>query len=424
MKNPFEDYLKRVEEVFNLMNLEPVYRKKLSSPDRIVEKKITTKINGQTKDFGAYRIQFNNARGPYKGGIRFHPDVDINEVKTLAALMSLKCATVNIPLGGAKGGLVVNTKDLSKDDIQTLSRLWVREMHDFIGAEKDIPAPDVYTTPEIMGYMLDEYEKIKGVSEPAAFTGKPLNIGGSLGRDSSTAQGGVYVLQEFIKKTKSFKGKPSVIIQGFGNAGANVASILHKAGFKIVGLSDSKSGIYSEKGFNPQQVREIKNEFKNVEAMYCKDGVCDQKKLDKDKAKIMTSTEILEAKCDILIPAALEGQITDRNAEKIKAKVILELANHPVTPEADEILAKKKITVIPDVLANAGGVIVSYFEWVQGLQGFYWTKEKVQEELKDLIVQALTDIMKISKEKKITLRTAAYYIAIERIVGAMKSRGM
>jgi len=422
--NPFENYLERIEEISSLLNLEDKYKKKLATPDRIIKKTINAKVNGKNKTLQAYRVQFNNARGPYKGGIRFHPKADLEEVKTLAALMALKCAVANIPLGGSKGGVTFDPKEASRKEIEKISRLWVRKMHPFLGQHRDIPAPDVYTNAEIMGYMIDEFEIIKKQNEPATFTGKPLSLGGSRGRDTATAQGGVFVLEELIKTVNSLGEELKIIVQGFGNAGFHAARILHNSGHKIVGISDSQGGIISELGFDPLHVNKVKEDKKPISAMYCVGTVCDQKKLDKDKAKVVTNEELLESKCDILIPAALDGQITGENADRIQAKVILELANNPITPEADEILNKKGIIVVPDILANSGGVMVSYFEWVQGLQNFYWTQEKVESELKKFISSSFNEVWKISKMKKLPMRKAAYLLAIQRIVEAMKARGV
>lgn len=421
VNNPFKNYLERIEKIASLLGLEERFKKKLFSPDKIITKKISLKIGNRQKIFECYRVQFNNARGPYKGGIRFHPNADLNEVKTLAALMALKCAAVNIPFGGAKGGVAFDPKKFSKKEIEKISREWVKNMYPFIGAKKDIPAPDVYTNAEIMGYMLDEFEKIKDQSEPASFTGKPLSLGGSLGRDSATAQGGIFVLEELIKKTrlKNKKGGLKVAVQGFGNAGFHAARIMFESGHKIVAISDSQGGIFSQTGFDPNEIDRLKKEFGSLGAIYK-----NRKSAEKNEVKIISNLELLETECDVLIPAALDNQITEENAKKIKAGVILELANGPITPEADAILENNKTIVIPDILANAGGVTVSYFEWVQGLQNFYWTAEKVRTELKKQMVGAFNDIWNNSKKRKVSLRKSAYILSVERIVEAMKARGV
>ncbi|MEK6869719.1 MAG: Glu/Leu/Phe/Val dehydrogenase, partial [Nanoarchaeota archaeon] len=324
--------------------------------------------DGSTRIFTGYRIQFNDARGPAKGGIRFHPEVDLEEVKTLAFLMALKCAVVNIPFGGAKGGVAVDPKDLSAGELERVSRAYIRELYRFIGPNTDIPAPDVGTNPEVMGWMLNEYEKIAGKREPGAITGKPIELGGSVLRDISTSLGGTFVLEEVTKESKISSKNASVAIQGFGNVGMNAAKLLHGQGYKIIAVSDSKTGIYDENGLDISKVIEHKEKNESLESY---------------KAKKKTNEEILELKCDVLIPAALGGVITKKNADNIKAKVILELANGPVTPEADLMLQKKNVLVVPDILANAGGVVVSYFEWVQNSMNHYWKKDEVYGKLKE-----------------------------------------
>jgi glutamate dehydrogenase len=354
--------------------------------------------------FEGYRVQFNDARGPFKGGIRFHPDVNLDEVKALAAWMTLKCAVAHIPLGGAKGGIIVNPKELSKSELERLSREYIHKLHNDLGPDKDIPAPDVYTTPEIMAWMLDEYEKFHG-RNPGMITGKPIEIGGSKGRDKATAMGGFFVLAQALK-VMNIK-KPTVAVQGFGNAGSVIAEILYDAGFKIVAISDSKSGIFDENGLNIKELIEYKKNTGTVKGFIGKD---------------ITNEELLEIDADVLVPAALENQITELNADAIQAKIILELANGPTTPEADKILFKKGTVVIPDILANSGGVTVSYFEWVQNIQNYYWTTDEVNARLKEKIVTAFENIYSISVEHKIDLRTAAYILAVERISKAILLR--
>jgi len=425
MKNtPFENYLKNLDETAKILKLTKEEVAPLMTPQNIIQTEIEISMdNGKKKKFEAYRVQFNNARGPFKGGIRFHPDADINEVKALAALMAIKCAVVKIPLGGGKGGVKCNPKELSNEEIKKISRAWANAMAPYIGVDKDIPAPDVYTTPEIMAIMLDEYEKVIGKSEPGVITGKPLIVGGSLGRDKATAQGGVYVLEE-IRRTLGLKAKDlKVAVQGFGNAGANMAFLLQQLGYTIVAISDSQGGIYSKNGVDPHQALRAKEEKGNVNHLYCEGSVCDMKKLARDEAKIITNEELLECECDILVPAALDNQIREDNAPKIKAKIVLELANGPTTPQADAILEKKGVIVIPDVLANAGGVTVSYFEWVQNRMQYYWTEEEVLEKLKPIMVSSAKDGWNLSREKNISFRKACFAKAVERIVKASKYRG-
>ncbi|MSR78787.1 MAG: Glu/Leu/Phe/Val dehydrogenase [Candidatus Taylorbacteria bacterium] len=410
-KTPFKNYEENVAKVVKILGLSEKYVTKLSTPNRIIKKKISIKLdNGKKKIFEAYRVQFNNARGPYKGGIRFRPEADIDEVKALAAAMAVKCAVVGIPLGGGKGGVTCDPKKMSAGELERISRAWGKAMAPYIGANKDIPAPDVYTTGQTMSYVLDEFEKFHGRSEPGMITGKPLSLGGSLGRDTATADGGAIVLAEAIKLLGG-KNK-RIAIQGFGNAGATMAKILKKQGHTIVALSDSKGGIYSETGFDPDVVEKAKQEAGSLQA-----GT------DKN-VKHISNEELLICDCDVLIPAALDGVLTKDNAEDVKAKIIVELANGPTTPGADEILSKRGVMVIPDVLANAGGVTVSYFEWVQNIAGFYWTAKEVSDRLESIMTRSFNDVLKISKEKSVTLREGAYILGIGRIAQAMKDRGI
>ena len=424
INKPFENYRVNLKKAALVLALSEPEVHALETPDRIIEKKVhITTQQKERKEFNAYRIQFNNARGPYKGGIRFHPEADLNEIKYLAALMALKCAVVDIPLGGAKGGVQFNPKDFNKEDIEKIAREWVRVMIDHIGSNKDIPAPDVYTNPEIMGYMMDEFEHLKSRSEPGVITGKPLILGGSQGRGTATAQGGVYVLEELVKTLKQKKKKLRVAIQGFGNAGYTIAVLLYELGYRIVAVSDSQGGIYSDSGLDPHLIYKAKQEKSTVLGLYCEGSVCDPERLLEDKAKIISNEELIVCDCDILIPAALDNQIREDNASSIKAKIILELANGPTTPQADMILKEKNVIVVPDILANAGGVTVSYFEWVQNGMNFYWTKQEVLEKLKPIMIKAFTDVWIRAEESQSTLRDAAFIIGIQRIVEAMHSRG-
>jgi glutamate dehydrogenase/leucine dehydrogenase len=413
-KNLFDNYLEILSESVKILDLDESVINRLKTPRNIIQEDI--KISSG-KIFSAYRVQFNNARGPYKGGIRFHPDADIDEVKALAALMSIKCAVVDIPLGGGKGGVQCNPKDLSKKEIEEIARGWINVMEPYIGPSKDIPAPDVYTNPQIMGYMMDEYESIKKESVPGIITGKPLEIGGSLGRGTATAQGGVYILLDYVKTLALNPKDCTVAVQGFGNAGFYASKILHSHGFKIIAVSDSKGGIYSENGLDPNLIYENKLKYGSINASYN-----EEKYLFKD-AKLISNEELLELKCKFLIPSALDGVITKDNAKKIQAESVLELANGPVTSEADEILNNRNIVVIPDVLANAGGVIVSYFELVQNIQNFYWEEEEIQIKLKKLILKAFSEVISSANKYNISLRKSAYLVAVKRIVTAMKLRG-
>lgn len=413
-KTPFKHYETNVAAAVRVLELSASVLKKLTTPDRVLRKKIpVTMDDGQKKIFEAYRVQFNNARGPYKGGIRFHGEADLDEVKALAAMMAVKCAVVGIPLGGGKGGVVCNPKRLSVGELERLSRGWGRAMALHIGANKDIPAPDVYTNGQVMAWILDEFEKVTGRSEPGLITGKPLSLGGSLGRDSATADGGAIVLREAARALGIKTKNPRVAIQGFGNAGETMARILHGKGYRIVALSDSMGGIYAATGLNPAAVIKAKKEKGTVQAFVA----------GKLEVKKITNEELLASECDVLVPAALDGVITAGNAAAVRAKIIVELANGPTTPEADAILAKRGVTVVPDVLANAGGVTVSYFEWVQNISGWYWTAEEVRTRLEPIMVKSFADVWRTARNKKITLREAAYVLAVGRIAEAMKERG-
>ncbi|MEA1981445.1 MAG: Glu/Leu/Phe/Val dehydrogenase [candidate division Zixibacteria bacterium] len=416
--NPFSNALKKLKTSIKYLEIDEKYYDILSKPEAVLEHDIKIEMDsGETKTFPGYRVQFNSARGPYKGGIRFHPEANLDEVKTLAFLMSIKCAVANIPMGGGKGGIQVAPKKLSQTEIEKLSRAWVREFFDKIGPEKDIPAPDVYTNPQIMTWMVDEYSKLAGKKSPAAFTGKPINQGGSAGREFSTSQGGFYVLIELLKKLKKNPAETTVAVQGFGNVGFHAARILHEHGFKVIIASDSKGSIYDMRGegMDPNNIMKTKKEKGGIYDCYCEGSVCDC-----ENYKKVSNNELLEMDVDVLIPAALENQITVENADRIKAKIVIELANGPITPEADEILFKKGIYVVPDILANAGGVIVSYFEWLQNLKNEEWSEEDVLKKLSDIMIKEFDNVWTIAQDKKIDLRTAAYILAIGRIVEAIK----
>ncbi|MCH7492449.1 Glu/Leu/Phe/Val dehydrogenase [Patescibacteria group bacterium] len=413
--NPFVNVLKKLKETTDQLDLGEQFYSKMSKPNVVLEQPLTIKLdNGKEKTYQAYRVQYNNDRGPYKGGIRFHPEANLDEVKTLAFLMVLKCAVVGIPMGGGKGGIQVNPKNLSEGELERLSRAWVRAFYKDIGPQKDIPAPDVYTNPKIMSWMVDEYSKLVGQDSPASFTGKPIANGGSAGRETATAQGGYYVLSELAKKLNMKPEQTRVAVQGFGNVGYHTARILHEQGYKIVALSDSRGGIViNGDGVNPEHVMRVKKAKGVLVGAYCHGTVCDL--IDHDK---ISNEELLELDVDILVPAALENQITDANADNIKAKVILEMANGPITPEADAILFKKNIQVLPDILANAGGVVVSYFEWLQNLDENQWTEKEVFDKLQKTMQQSFSDVWAMARKKKVDLRSAAYLLGVDRIAKA------
>ncbi len=409
--NPFQNYLDNLARAGEALGLTPAEIEKLSVPQNIIQSDLVIKTSKGDETFPAYRVQFNNARGPFKGGIRFHPAADLDEVKALAALMAVKCAVVGIPLGGAKGGVTIDPKQYGAKDLELVARAWARAMQPHIGVAKDIPAPDVYTNSQTMAHILDEYEQIVGHEEFGVITGKPLELGGSLGRNIATAQGGIYVLSELLQNMNLRPEDMRVAVQGFGNAGYTAASILHNMDYKIVAVSDSSGGIYAEGGLDPEELNRFKEEGKSL-SEFSKDGF-----------KNITNEELLVSPCDILIPAALDNQITKENAGDIKAKIVLELANGPTTPEADAILFEKGITLIPDVLANAGGVTVSYFEWVQNRSGDRWKETDVLQKLKDIMSESFKGVYALAKEKNIDLRLGAFSLGVKRIVDAMKLRG-
>ncbi|MEM4714402.1 MAG: Glu/Leu/Phe/Val dehydrogenase [Candidatus Nanoarchaeia archaeon] len=369
-------------------------------PDRVVEIKIPLKLDGKTKMFIGYRSQHNNLLGPYKGGIRYHPNVSREEVVALSILMSLKCAACNLPFGGGKGGVIVNPHDLSEKELEQLSRNFARALTPFIGEDIDVPAPDVNTDAKIMTWMLDEYEKTIGKKSPATFTGKPIEKGGSLGRTEATGRGGVIILNALLKKlNKDYK---SIAVQGFGNVGYYFAKLANEQGFKIVAISDSKGGVFNPDGLNPEEIMKVKEKEGSVTAY--------------KNAKKITNEELLELPVDILAPAALENAINNKNALKINARIIVEMANGPVTEDAYKILNKKEIIVIPDILANGGGVTVSYFEWLQNKRNQKWSEEKVNENLEVQMISAFENIFETSLKYKTNLKEAAFIYALDRIV--------
>ncbi len=417
MSHIYQGTIKQVKKAASLLKLNKNIIQKLTKPQRVLSKKVSVKLdNGSIQRFDAYRVQFNNTLGPYKGGIRFHPKADLDEVKTLALLMAIKSAVVNIPMGGAKGGVKIAAKRFSIKELENLTRAWTRAFKNDIGPDKDIPAPDMYTDPQVMAWIADEYSKIVGRPQPAVVTGKPLDKGGSHGRVMATAQGGLYVLEETIKKLKLNPKKQRVVIQGFGNVGFNIAKLVYQAGYKIIALSDSKGGIYDlrEKGMDPDLVMKVRKVRGHIHHCYCDKNICDC-----GNYKRVTNKELLELPTDILIPAALGDQINKKNANKIKAKLVLELANSPTDLSASEVLNKKDILVLPDVLANAGGVIVSYFEWLQNRKNQSWSEKKVFKELKEIMVNSFNQVWIVSQNYKVDLRTAAYVLGIGRIVEAM-----
>jgi glutamate dehydrogenase/leucine dehydrogenase len=407
--NAFDNALRQLEKAAQIIKLDKEVLLRLSEPERVITASLPLRRDDSTWQlFQAYRVQYNSSRGPYKGGLRFHPQVDLDEVKALAFWMAIKCAVVDIPMGGGKGGIIVDTKSLSKQELEQLSRAWVRAFRDVIGPKKDIPAPDVYTTPEIMAWIADEYSQLVGEKTPGVVTGKPVDLGGSLGRDTATAQGGFYVLEAAVQSLKLKSHNLTVAIQGFGNAGSVMADLLNIAGYKIVAIADSAGAIYDKKGLDLTAIKKHKQSGGNL------DNFSHGEKLNK--------TEFFALPVDIIIPAALENQIDVEIAKNIKAKIVLELANGPTLPEADEILHDKNILLIPDVLANAGGVTVSYFEWLQNLSNNYWTAEEVAKQLKEKMMTAWLSVYTTSQKHQIDLRKAAFITAIERLATAIKAQ--
>jgi glutamate dehydrogenase/leucine dehydrogenase len=365
--------------------------------------------SGKTRMFVGYRVQYNDARGPTKGGIRFHPELTIDHVRDLAFLMVLKCAVVNIPFGGSKGGVMVNPKSLSKDELEQVTRGYIRAIANFIGPFKDIPAPDVYTDEQIMVWILDEYERIRGEHVPAVVTGKPIELAGSRARRYSTSLGGIYVLEEAMKRRAMVQSDTKVIVQGFGHVGENAARILYEKGYKVIAVSDSRGGIINEKGLDIHEVIRHKKQTGSVEGV-------------KSSATI-TNAELLTSSCDILIPAALSDQLHKDNAAQVQARLILELANAPSTTDADDVFEEKQIMVVPDILANAGGVVVSYFEWSQNLDSDYWEEERVLRKLKSTMITAFDDVYAMCHQVNCRLRRAAYRLAVRRVLHAERLRG-
>lgn len=406
----YDNTLKNMQKAAKIMDLDPEVLDKLSHPQKTLMVSLPIRMDdGTLKVFEGYRVQHSEVRGPFKGGFRFLPDVSLEEIKALATEMTFKCAVVGVPYGGGKGGIKCNAKELSEAEQERLTRKYVQAIYQIIGPQHDIPAPDMYTNGQIMAWFMDEYSRLVNEYQPGVVTGKPVEIGGSLGRNTATAQGGVYVLQEYIKQNDMKPEETRVIVQGFGNAGQFAAEILHGLGFMIVGVSDSKGGLYNESGMDPQAIGKHKEEMGSV--------------TKSSEGEMVEGQQILEKPCDILVLAAMENQVTEGNMERIQAKVILELANGPTTAEADEHLSQKGMVVIPDILANAGGVTVSYFEWVQNLQSFYWPLEEVNMKLKRIMQESFQRVWMFREKHDCTMREAAYISAYDRLEKAMKLRG-
>jgi glutamate dehydrogenase (NADP+) len=416
----YADAIKRLDRAQELAKIDKEALERLKYPRSCVEVSLPIRMdNGALKIFTGYRVRHDDTRGPTKGGIRFHPNVSLDEVKSLAFWMTFKCAIVGIPYGGGKGGVRVNPKTLSRMEVERLSRSYISHIADFIGPDTDIPAPDVYTNERIMGWMMDEYSKIMRKRTPSVITGKPISLGGSLGRNDATGRGVYYCIKELEALRQWDPKNITVAVQGFGNAGQHVAKLLHHDGYKIVAISDSQGGVYYPKGFDLDSIIHIKNASKRVQAVYCEDTVCNAI----EGATQITNEELLELDVDLLIPAALENVITKENAGRIRAKVIAEAANGPVTTEADAILVEKDTLIVPDILANAGGVTVSYFEWTQNRSGFYWTLEEVHQRLHAIMRREFKNVYQLAEKHQSDMRTAAYAHALNRVGEAISAHG-
>jgi glutamate dehydrogenase (NAD(P)+) len=409
--NAFEIAQKQFDTAADHLKLDAGLRMVLKTPKRQLTVAVPTKMDdGTLRVFEGHRVQHNIARGPAKGGIRYHPDVSLDEVKALASWMTWKCATVNIPFGGGKGGVVCNPKEMSVGELERMTRRFTYEISVVIGPEQDIPAPDVYTTPQTMAWIMDTYSMTKGYSCLGVVTGKPLSVGGSEGRNEATARGCQFTIREACKILKlNLKGS-RVAVQGAGNAGSIVARLLHEDGAKIVAMSDSRGGIRNPSGIDPTKVLAHKEKTGSVTSY--------------PEADNITNAQVLETECEVLVPAALENQITLQNASKIKTKILAEAANGPTTPGADEILHQNGVFLIPDILANAGGVTVSYFEWVQGLYSFFWDENEVNRHLERKMTQAFKEVHSVAERYKVHMRTAAYILAVGRVAEATRVRGI
>ncbi|MBX5327442.1 Glu/Leu/Phe/Val dehydrogenase [Candidatus Bathyarchaeota archaeon A05DMB-4] len=407
--NPYEAALKQLDIAVEKLKLDPYIHEILKHPMRAFIVNIPVVMDdGSTRVFTGYRVQYNDALGPTKGGIRYHPELTIDEVTALAAWMTWKTAVTGLPLGGGKGGIRCNPKEMSKAELERLTRGYARAIAKFIGPYTDVPAPDVYTTAEMMAWIMDEYSEVVGYPVFGVVTGKPVNVGGSLGRNEATSRGLMYTVIEAAKHLGIKLKGATVAVQGYGNVGYHAARLLHEIGCKIIAVSDSRGGIYNPNGLDPVKVLEHKDKTGSV--------------VDYPSSSLLSNEQILELECDILVPAALENQITESNAAKIKAKIVAEGANGPTTPEADKILYEKGVFLIPDILANSGGVIVSYFEQVQNQMNFYWTEEEVRAKLENVITKAFKEVLAMAQQHNVNMRTAAYMLAVKRVADAMMAR--
>jgi glutamate dehydrogenase (NAD(P)+) len=411
MDNPWTIAQRQFDIAADALDLQPGLRAILRVPQRELTVNFPVKLDdGSIAVFTGYRIHHNAARGPTKGGIRYHPDIGLDEMRAMAMWMTWKCAVVNIPYGGAKGGVICDPKQLSLAELERLTRRYTSEISILLGPEKDIPAPDVNTNPQVMAWMMDTFSMHRGYTVPAVVTGKPIHIGGSRGRKEATARGATMVIREVAREHRIQIDGAKVAIQGYGNVGSITAQLLREMGATVIAVSDSKGGIFSPGGLDPAAVLRYKSANGTVVGF--------------PEADRISNAELLELPCDILVPAALENQITAANAGRIKARIIAEAANGPTTPEADEILYDRGVLVLPDVLANAGGVTVSYFEWVQDLQDFFWPEREVNRNLEQVMVSSYEQVRAIAEQRRVHLRTAAYLLAVQRVAEATTTRGI
>lgn len=410
-KDPFENASKQLEDAARIIKLDPDIYEILKQPKRILSVSLPIKLDdGRIKNFQGYRVQYNDSRGPFKGGIRYHPNVTLAEVKALAMWMTWKCAVADIPYGGAKGGVICDPKNMSMGEKERLTRRYTSMIADFIGPYRDVPAPDVYTDPQTMAWILDTYSQIHGYQVPEVVTGKPISLGGSEGRLNSTSRGCVTTVREAARVLNiPLKGASSAV-QGYGNVGYWSAVFLHEHGVRVLAVSDSKGGIYSKDGFDPKSVQAFKEKTGSVVGFPGSHGI--------------SNNDLLELDVDILIPAALESAITERNASKVKAKIIAEGANGPTTPEADTILEANKVFLVPDILANAGGVTVSYLEWVQNLNREHWTENEVNAKLEEKMTGAFRNTYETSRKYNVSMRDGALALAVSRVADATKTLGL
>ncbi|MFP5351978.1 MAG: Glu/Leu/Phe/Val family dehydrogenase [Actinomycetota bacterium] len=407
----WETALAQLDEVAELMGLAPGVHQILRSPKRSLSVSVPFRMDdGSTRVYQGYRVHHNVTRGPAKGGIRYHPDVGLDEVKALAMWMTWKCAIAGIPFGGAKGGVSVDPKELSRSELERMTRRYASEILPFIGPEKDIPAPDMNTNEEIMSWIMDTYSMNSGYSVPGVVTGKPVSIGGSKGRGGATSRGVMYMIFKTLKSLGIGIDEVSVAIQGYGKVGGHAAQLLHDAGCRVVAVSDAIGGLYREKGLDPEAIIRHSNEAGTVSGY--------------SGAEPISNADLLEIECDVLVPAAIEGVITVKNADAIKAKVVCEAANGPITFEGDKVLHDKGVFVVPDILANSGGVTVSYFEWVQDIQAYFWDEEEVNDRLRLIMERAFDEVYDLATSKGLSMRQAAHWIGVGRVAEAHLTRGL